>query len=131
MRTILISLPSFFAGLIVVIGLCSPAGASDCSALSYAVDDAFAQMKRATKARDLEDAKGYARRSKNALEEASYAAGDCGCDDAQAEFDSAATYARRAHYADDVDDFVDNMNRSIRTFNTAIEAVNMCRGKGE
>lgn len=106
------------------------AHASNCSMLSYAVDDARTKLKRAANETDFEDAKDYARRAKSALDDASMAAMDCQCDMAQMEFDSAASRARRARNSDDVDEFVDSLNRAISAFNSAIDALRTCsRGR--
>ena len=119
------------AALVLALMVLAPfAQASNCSMLSYAVDDARTKLKRAANETDFEDAKDYARRAKSALDDASMAAMDCRCDMAQMEFDSAATRARRARDADDPEEFVDSLNRAIRSFNSAIEALRTCsRGR--
>lgn len=94
--------------------------------LTYAVDDARTKLKRAANETDFEDAKDYARRARSALDDAAMAAMDCKCDMAYMEFDSAATRARRARDADDPEEFVDSLNRAIRSFNSAIEALRAC-----
>jgi len=81
---------------------------------------------RAAKETDFESAKDYARRAKSALDDAAMAAMDCKCDMAYSEFDTAASRARRARDADDVDEFDDSLNRSIRSFNSALEALRPC-----
>ena len=119
------------AALVLALMVFAPfAHASNCSMLSDAVDDARTKLKRAVNETDFEDAKDYARRAKSALDDASMAAVDCRCDMAQMEFDSAATRARRARDADDPEEFVDSLNRAIRSFNSAIEALRTCsRGR--
>ena len=119
------------AALVLALMVFTPiAQASNCSMLSFAVDDARTKLKRAVNETDFEDAKDYARRAKGALDDASMAAMDCRCDMAQMEFDSAATRARRARDADDPEEFVDSLNRAIRSFNSAIEALHTCsRGR--
>jgi len=119
------------AALVLALMVFAPfAYASNCSMLSYAVDDARTKLKRAANETDLEDAKDYARRAKSALDDAAMAAMDCQCDMAQMEFDSAASRARRARDADDPEEFADSLNRAIRAFNSSIEALRTCsRGR--
>ncbi|MGB7480433.1 MAG: hypothetical protein WA924_08905 [Burkholderiaceae bacterium] len=119
------------AALVLTLTVFAPfANASNCSMLSYVVDDARTKLKRAANETDFEDAKDYARRAKSALDDASMAAMDCRCDMAQMEFDSAATRARRARDAEDPEEFVDSLNWAIRSFNSAIEALRTCsRGR--
>lgn len=105
------------------------ASASTCDVISYAVDDARMKLKRAAKETDLEDAKDHARRAKNALESAAMNAMGCECDMAYMEFDSAASHARRARDADDPGEFVNSLNKAIRSFNSAILALNGCAGE--
>lgn len=102
------------------------APASMCSMISFAVDDARTKLKRAANETDFESAKDYARRAKSALDDAAMAAMDCKCDMAYMEFDSAASHARRARNADEPDEFVHSLNRAIRSFNSAIEALSEC-----
>lgn len=102
------------------------ASAFSCSMLSSAVDDARTKLKRAAEETDLEDAKDYARRAKSALESAAMAAMDCKCDMAYMEFGTAASRSRRARDADDPEEFADSLNRAIRAFNSAIEALRTC-----
>jgi len=124
------TIPRFFC--IFIISICAVftvlpnASASTCGMLSYAVDDARTKLKRAANESDFEDAKDYARRAKSALDDAAMAVMDCKCDMAYMEFDSAALRARRARDADDPEEFVDSLNRAIRSFNSAIEALRAC-----
>jgi len=105
--------------------------ASNCSMLAYNVDDARSNLRRAANETDFESAKNYARRAKNSLEEAAMSAMDCKCDMAYMEFDTAASHARRASYADDPEEFVYSLNRSIRAFNSALEALSYCARSGD
>jgi hypothetical protein len=90
------------------------------------VDDARSKLRRAATESDFEDAKDYARRAKSSLEDAAMSAMNCGCDLAYSEFDSAATKARRARDADSPEDFVYELNRAIRDFNSAIQFLRSC-----
>ena len=94
--------------------------------LSYSVDDAHAKLKRAANETDFEAAKDYARRANSALDDAAMAAMDCRCDMAYSELDAAASRARRARNADTVEEFVESLNRSIRSFNSALDALRAC-----
>lgn len=100
--------------------------AATCSMLSYAIDDARSKLRRAANETTLEDAKDYARRAKSSLEDAAMAARDCKCNNAYMEFESAASRARRARDADDPEEFVDSLNSAIRSFNSAINALQRC-----
>lgn len=104
----------------------SNAQASNCGMLSYAVDDASTKLKRAANETDFEAAKDYARRARSALDDAAMAAMDCKCTMAYNEFDTAASRARTARDADTVEEFVDSLNRSIRSFNSALNALRAC-----
>jgi hypothetical protein len=118
---------SIFAVLVCFFVIRVPdASASTCSMLSYAVDDARTKLKRGRQWNNFEDAKDRARRAKSALDDAAMAAMDCNCDMAYTEFDTAASRARRARNADNPEEFVDSLNRAIRSFNSAIEALRVC-----
>lgn len=113
--------------LVFTLAAFSPiAHACDIDMLQYSIDDAPTELKRAAIETDLESAKDYARRAKSALDDSAMAAMDCGCDTAYSEFDIAASRARRARAADDANEFADSLNRSIRSFNSASEALLTC-----
>ena len=105
----------------------SPALARSCTQSTYAVEEARSKLKRAAEETELESAKDEARRAKNALEDAAYAARQCDCNRAFYEFDDAATKAKRARDADTADEFVSELNRSIRSFNSALDSMRRCR----
>jgi hypothetical protein len=94
--------------------------------LSMNVDDARTKLLRAARETDLEAAKDYARRATSALDDAAMSAMDCKCDMAYIEFDTAASRARRARNADSADEFVYSLNRAIRAFNSALDALRGC-----
>jgi hypothetical protein len=94
--------------------------------LSYSTDEARSKLQRAAKETNLDDAKDHARRAKNSLDDAALAAMDCQCHLAYSEFDSAASGARRASYADDPEEFVDNLRRAIRSYNSAVGFLGSC-----
>jgi len=94
--------------------------------LRFNVDDARTKLGRAANETDFEAAKDYARRAKNSLQGAAMSAMDCGCDMAVMEFDTAATHAKRARDADSPQEFIDSLNRAIRAFNSALDALRMC-----
>jgi hypothetical protein len=98
-----------------------------CNMLSFSLDDARTQLRRAINESDFEYAKDYARKARSALDDASMSAMDCGCLNLQMELDDAATKARRARDAYDADEFVSNINRAIRGFNSSIELLKSCR----
>jgi hypothetical protein len=105
--------------------------ATGCNLLSFAVDDASTQLKRAAEETDYEAAKECTRRAKSALEDASMmTVMDCKCTAAHMEFDTAASRVNRAQDANDPKDFVNYLNQAIRAFNSGIEALRVCsRGK--
>lgn len=94
--------------------------------LSYNVDDARSRLQSAARASDLDDGKDQARRAKSALEDASMSAMDCKCNTAYMEFDDASVRARRARDASDGQEFVDSLNRAIRAYNSALDAMRTC-----
>lgn len=100
--------------------------AQSCDMLSYYVDDARSRLQLAARTSDLDEGKDQSRRAKNALEEASLSAMDCKCDLAYMEFNDAAVRARRARDASDKEEFIKNLNRAIRSYNSALDAVRMC-----
>ena len=97
-----------------------------CDMISYNIDDARSRLQRAARASDLDEGRDQARRAKSALEDASMSAMDCKCDMAHMEFDDAATRARRARDASDGREFVENLNRAIKSYNSALDAVRVC-----
>ncbi len=111
---------------LALFALSSTAHAVTCDMLRYNVDEARTQLRRAANETDFEDAKNYARRARNALDEAAMSAMDCKCLMAHSEFDTAASRARRARDADSVGEFVDSLNRAIRAFNSALDALRAC-----
>lgn len=112
--------------LLGFLALQSTAHAVTCDMLSMNVDDARTKLRRAARETDLEAAKDYARRAKSALDDAAMSAMDCKCHMAYSEFDTAASRARRARDADSADEFVDSLNRAIRAFNSAFDALRAC-----
>jgi hypothetical protein len=122
-------LESWIAVSILCFFLCvtsSNAFAVTCDMLRFNVDDARTKLRRAANETDFEAAKDYARRAKSSLEDAAMSAMDCGCDIAYMEFDTAATHARRARDANSPQEFVYSLNRAIRAFNSALDALRMC-----
>lgn len=91
------------------------------------MEDSRTQLRRAINESDFESAKNYARRARSALDDASMSAMDCGCLNLQYELDDASTRARRARDAYDYEDFANNINRAVRSFNSAIELIKTCR----
>ncbi len=100
--------------------------AYDCQMLSSYVDDAETNLRRASRATDLDEARRHARRAESALDDASMAAMNCECVLAYSNFDDAATRARRAKNADEADEFMEQLRRAIRSYNDAIDALQMC-----
>ena len=126
MRRLCFLLANSLALVFALVAFAPIAHASSCDMLSYSIDDARTKLKRAANETDFDSAKEHARRAKSALEAAAMAAMDCECVMAHSEFDTAASRARRARDADNVDEFVDSLNRSIRSFNSALEALRSC-----
>jgi hypothetical protein len=112
--------------LVVSLYLPASSNAISCRMLWYSVDDARLQLRRATEESDLEQAKDQARRVKRALDDSAMGAMDCGCTSAFTAFDEAATNSRRARDADNSEEYVDYLNRSIRRFNAALEELRAC-----
>jgi len=90
-----------------------------------AVDEGNTAVRRIKTASSLDEAQTYARRFQSAMEDAAMQMLMCECILVQSEFDDAETYSRRAKNASDGDDFVHQMNRAIRSFNAAVDAINM------
>lgn len=118
---------AIFVVLFAVSLVTQPVDARSCDRVSNDVDEARSKLRRAAGETDLESAKDNARRAKNALEDAASAASECGCSAAYSELDDAASKARRARDAYDSDEFVYQINRSIRSFNAALDALRRCR----
>lgn len=119
----------FLATILFSVALCmasSDVSAVTCDMLAMNVDDARTQLRRAADENDFDAAKDYARRAKSALEDAAMSAMDCQCSMAHMEFDTAASYARRARNADAAEEFIDSLNRAIRAFNSALNALRAC-----
>ena len=129
MRRLGFSTASGLALFLTLAAVAPMAHASSCSMLSYSMDEARSKLKRAANETDFESAKDYARRARSALDDAAMAAMDCGCIMVYSELDTAASRARRARDADDANEYVDSLNRSIRSFNSALEALRSCSRK--
>ena len=71
-----------YSPILILFFLTLPASAKSCDRLSYTVDEARSKLRRAAGETELESAKDAARRAKNALEDAAYAARDCECNSA-------------------------------------------------
>ena len=111
----------------VTLNASSPIAQSfSCDMLSSNLDDARTKLKRAANETDFDSAKHYARRAKSALEDAAYSARDCGCDYAANELDAAAMKARRARDADDPGEFTEALNKTIKYYNSGLEALQKC-----
>jgi len=95
--------------------------------LLFNIDYAQTKLQQTLSETDFESAKDYARLAKNALQDAAISSMDCGCDMAFLEFDTAATYAKRARDADTPREFVESLNRAIRSFNSGLDALQLCR----
>lgn len=114
------------AGCLLAILGSAPANAQcEWPLIEMAVDEANTAIRRIKGATSLEDAQNYARRLQSAMEGSSLQMAMCECHLVQSEFDDAETYSRRARNASDRDDFVYQINRAIRSFNAAIDAINM------
>jgi len=94
--------------------------------LSINVDEAHTNLQRAANETDLETAKDYARRAKNALDDSAMSAMDCQCTMAFSEFDTATSHARRASDAESAKEFVYSLNQAIRSFNSGLDALRVC-----
>jgi len=105
----------------------SSAVAQSCSSLSQNIDDARTELTRARDSNDFDNAKNYARRAKNELEDAELAANDCKCPLAASEFDDAARHAKRARDSDSGSDFANELRRAIRDFNSALSNIRLCK----
>ena len=119
----------FLTTVLILVMLClatSNVYAVTCDMLVMNVDDARTKLRRAANETDFEAAKDYARRAKRALDDSAMSAMDCRCSMASMEFDTAASYARRARNADTADEFIDSLNRAIRSFNAALNALRAC-----
>lgn len=99
---------------------------ADWSSLRFALDDAKDKLQKVAKSSDFEEAKDYARRAKNALDDASIAASDINCPAAYSELDDAARRARRARDAGDVEEFSDEYRQAVRGYNDAVAYLQQC-----
>lgn len=86
-------------------------------------EDAYRFSKKAYEAEEYDDAVSYARRAKNAADEARTAAEECGCLDAASFFDDAQTYSRRAQNSGDIDELRFHAKKAMRA---AAEGIEMC-----
>ena len=126
MRVLVHSLFATGTFLLALFAACPQSFAFTCDMLATTVDDARIELQRAANETDFEAAKYHTRRAKRALDDAAMCAMDCQCDMAYLEFDTAASHARRASNADLVEEFVDYFSRTIRAFNSAIDALSIC-----
>jgi citrate lyase beta subunit len=106
------------------------AAASSCSQLRYELEDAHSKLRYAANESDLDQARDYARRARNTLDDAANAARDCGCDAGYTELDNSSTYARRARDTSDGSDFAYQLNRAVRAYNDGVDALRDCFRRG-
>jgi hypothetical protein len=120
-----------FATAALVISVCwaGPAGAASCGSLKSNLDDARSQLVRASKSSGAKEGTPYARRAASALSDASGSAKGCGCSRAASDLDDAEAKARRAARAndDEGETYFDELNRAIRYYNSALDALRNCR----
>lgn len=100
--------------------------ASLCDMLAYHVDEAETNLRRASRADNVDDGTRYARRASYALSDAALAAMDCDCSLAYIEFDTAASEVRRAKNAAEAEEFFHQLRGAIRAYNTALDALQAC-----
>lgn len=96
-------------------------GASACtSSVNIAADD----LNRAGRSTTVDEAQTRARRARASIEMVAVQTMSC-CPMASMDFDDAATNARRASNEDDADQLAYHLRRAIRSFNSAVDALNM------
>ncbi len=110
----------------LVIVMCIPTVGYACSMLSYNLDDAVTKLKRTLRSTAFDDAKNNANRARRALDDAAMSANSCGCSYAYSELDDSARRARRASNASSVDEFNDEIRKSVRDFNSGVDAIRSC-----
>jgi hypothetical protein len=97
-----------------------------CGSLVNHVDDARTKLRRAANESNFEQAIDLAQRATSALDGAAMSAMNCKCDVAYFEFETAASRARSARDSDSPDEYVDALDRAIKSFNSAIGALKAC-----
>ena len=100
--------------------------ASSCEDAYSSAEEAYSYARRGWRSDDIDDIQYYARKAKNAAEEAIYYADDCGCYEASSYADDAYTQARRAYNEDDFDWAEDYIRWAMNYAEDAMFAADYC-----
>ncbi len=117
---------AILSATVALTGFVDNVAAQSCNSLSSYVEDARDYLRKAQRDSNLNSAKEYARRAKGELEDAETAANSCRCGNAASDFDDAARHARRARDASSSEEFADELRRSVRDFNSALDNLKGC-----
>lgn len=99
---------------------------AECSDAASNGDDTYRYAKKAYNETSFNDAQDYARKAKNAADDAKSAAEDCNCDEAASNFDDAYTYARRAYNSDNFTELRDYARKAMRAADAGKDAAENC-----
>lgn len=118
---------TILAGTLLLLN--APASAQTCNMLSYNLSSAQTALQRAMDADDLRIGTDAARRAKRELGDVAFAAMDCGCSLAYSEFSTAESRARRASNASTLTEFLEELDRTVRAFNNALDYLRTCSSR--
>jgi hypothetical protein len=104
----------------------APALAQTCAGLSAYLDDLRANYRRLDKDIDLEATRETVKAIRTELTDTATAALDCRCMSAYTELLNSASFARAAEGAADEAGMRYQLNRSILSYNTAVDLLNHC-----
>lgn len=118
---------TIIAATIILIGLnLGEIHAQDCNRMQNDMREASDAIDAVKRSSALTEARDRARHASNILEAAGMLAKFCGCSPAAGALFEASEIARRAAGANSSNPFKDDFNRSIRSFNDGVYALNRC-----
>jgi hypothetical protein len=114
-------------GLFIALSLLPlAAGAQTCAGLSAYLDDLRDAYRKYDEKASLKDGQAAAAAIRGELTDSATAALDCRCPSAYQELLNSASFARQAEAADNMKDLNYRINRSILSYNNAVDLLNHC-----
>jgi len=112
--------------LLAAVAFVLPAAAQTCSSLSAYLEDVHANYRPIDEHTDFAAAQDEVKQLRLSLTQAATAAQDCRCLQVFNGLMDAASFARQAEAADNEKDFTYRLNRSILSYNSALDLLNHC-----
>jgi hypothetical protein len=120
MKTITILIFSIYGSLALL-------SSKDCSNAYSAADDAYSYCKKAYNSDNLDNLRYYAKKAKNAFDDAMSYSDDCGCDDAYSQADDGYSDAKKAYNSDNLEDGQYYIKKAKRHADDTMSYADDCR----